>query len=135
MSRIDFTPAETTATSVWLSSVRSAETSIESLGAAVHATEAAGDEDADAGQRGQAHRARDRRRAVPLRRHDVREVAQAHLGDVLVRGEQLELVGGEADARDTVEDGDRRGGRAAVADDLLDLAGHLDVARGRACRG
>ena len=69
------------------------------LGAAVHATEAAGDEDADAGQGGQPHGAGDRGGAVGLAGDDVGEVAEADLGDVGVGREGLELVAGQADPR------------------------------------
>ncbi len=93
MSRMLFTPAQTTATSVLPSSVRSALMSKRLLRAAVHAAEAAGHERADAGQRRQPHRRGDGGGAVGAAGDDVRQVADADLGDVAVAGQQLEVVG------------------------------------------
>ena len=112
MSRMHFTPAETTATAV-VAELGEVGADVEGLlGAAVDAAEAAGDEDPDAGQRREPHRRGDRGRAVGAAGDDVGQVADADLGDVGVAAQQLEVVGRQADPRPAVEDGDRRRDRA-----------------------
>ena len=129
MSRMLFTPAQTTATDVVDELGEVGGHVVRRLGAAVHAAEPAGHEHADAGEGGEPHRRGDGRRAVQPARHDVGQVAERDLDDRLVGGEQLEVVGGQADGRSAVEHRDRRRHRATVADDALDGAGHLDVLR------
>ncbi len=129
MSRIDFTPAEITATSVRDSSVRSALVS-----KVCGAPRCTPPSPPVTNTRIPASAARRMVAATvvapwtPLR-DDVRQVAHAHLGDVGVAGEQLEVGLLQADSRTTVEDRDGRGHRAALPDDPLDLGRHLDVLR------
>ena len=96
--------------------------------AAVHAAEPARGEHADAGERGEVRRRSHRGRGARAARLDDRQVAHARLGEVLV-GDAPHALVVEADPRDAVEHGDRRGRHALVAQDALELAGRLEVAR------
>ena len=86
MSRIDFTPAQTTQIPTRASVPRSADSSKVSRGAAVDAAEPAGGEHADAGALGEVRRSRPRSSRRRRRgRSDRREVAHAALGDAVGR--------------------------------------------------
>ena len=96
-------------------------------GAAVHAAEPAGDEDADPGQRRQPHGRGDRGGAVAAARDHVRQVADAHLDDVAGGWRAARGRRRPARSRRAVEHGDGGRHRAGVADDALDLERHRDV--------
>ncbi len=99
------------------------------LGAAMHAADAPGDEDFDAGQGGADHgRGHGGGAQLALGQH-VGQVAAAHLDRIRRGTQQLQLVVGQADADLAADDGD--GGRhgARVADHLLDFARGVHVLR------
>jgi hypothetical protein len=97
----------------------------------VHATEAAGREDADARGGGQQGGARDRRRPAEAECRRDRQVADAELGQVWVGAHPVDLVGRQPHVRNAVEDGDGGRHRPAGADGGLDLVGGVAVVRSR----
>ena len=100
----------------------------------MHAAEAAGREDPDAGERGQVRGRRDRRGTAPTSRSEDRQVADARLGELLL-GDAADAVVVEADPGYTVEHRDRRGGHPSIAQDRLELARRLQIPRARQAVG
>ena len=92
------------------------------LVAAVDAADAAGGENGDRGQPARGERRADGRRTECAVDDAGGQVARAHLASLRARrGDPLELLVVEPDAKRAVEDGDRRRHRAAVAHALLAL--------------
>ena len=127
MSRIDLTPPETTVIGQPPRIPRSADSSNVSLGVAVNAADPSGGEHADAGLRGEQRGGGDGRAAGRALRHRHRQVSGAELQRARRRRQLLELVGLEADVRDTVEHRDRRGHGAVLGDRPLELERRPDV--------
>ncbi len=96
--------------------------------AAVDAADASRCHDLDADHVGDQNRARDGRRAVFLFGDDVGQIAaRALVAGFSVFSKELELLVGEADVDSACDDGDRGGNRAVSTDDVLEVAGALDV--------
>ena len=135
MSRIDFTPEQTTTIGVSREDVE-VRRHVEGVGGApVDPAEAAGGEHADPGRRGDRGRRRHRRRAVAPERVRGTEVAPGQLdqvGAVQTRSSSSPVrpILGLA-----VEDGDRRRHGAGGADRLLQAGGDLAVAARRQAVG
>ena len=98
--------------------------------AAVHPAEPAGREYADARERRQVRGRGDGRRRTRTACLDDRKVAHARLREVLV-GDAPDALIVEADAGDAVEHRDRGGGHALIAEDRLEFARRLEIARAR----
>ena len=96
-------------------------------GAAVHAADAAGGEDADIGESCNAHRGRDRRRAGEAGGHQPRQIARCRFVDAGFLRQPLELQGVEANAAHAVQHSDGRGRRPVLAHNRLNLGGEFDV--------
>ena len=128
-SRIALAPEATTVTGVSASSIEVGGDVEARLGAAVHAADAAGGEDLDAGQAGADHRGGNGGGAGPAFGECHGEVGARELADVRGGGEGGEAVGVEADADGAVHHRDRRRGGAEGADLRLNGAGGFDVRR------
>jgi hypothetical protein len=92
----------------------------------VHAAQSAGREDPDAGERGQVGRRGHRGGTAPTARGEDREVADARLGELLLR-DAVHAGVVEADPGYTVEHRDRRRGHTAIAQDRLELACRIQI--------
>ena len=100
------------------------------LCAAVYAADAAGGEDLDARHVGDHHGGGHGGGAVLATGAQNGQVTAGGLGDgVALLAEVFDLLGGQAGLQTAADDGDGRGDRARVADDLLDLEGGLHVLR------
>ena len=88
-SRIDFTPAQTTVIGGGGQREQVGRLVPGVAGVAVHAAEAAGREDVDAGQRGEVGGRGDGGGAMPAAGRHGRQVARAHLDDVVAAGDLL----------------------------------------------
>ena len=95
----------------------------------MHAADAAGGEKADARVGRDDHRRGDGGCTWHTGGQIGREVAAAHLADAVGVAHPLQLFLIQADLHLAVEDGDRRGDAALIADDLLDLAAEVEVLR------
>ncbi len=127
MSRMLFTPADTTATGVIASSVRSAEMSKRVRCPTVHAADAARGEHADAGQGSEPHGGGDGCRAGGPCGHQPRQVAGGGLVHPAHSCQVVQLLRCEADVASPVEDGDRGGHSTTGADDAFHLRRHVEV--------
>ena len=100
--------------------------------AAMHAADAAGGEDLDAGEVGDVHGRCDRRARSAVARRDRGEVAARGLDHAARQPRQpLDLVARQADLEAPVEHGDRRRRGALVAHGVLEHQGRLEIGRKR----
>ena len=135
MSRIDFTPAQTTQIPTRASVPRSADSSKLSRAPRCTPPSPPVANTRMPGALGEMRRGGDRRRAVLPASEHRREVAHAALGDLAGDGERLQRLVVEADPDLTAEDRDRRRHRPALAHDRLDLPRDAQVVRAAAARG
>ena len=100
------------------------------LRAAVHAADAAGGEDLNAGHVGDHHRGRDGGGPVQALGHKHGQIPAGGLGHGLPGLAQVfDLLRGQTGLEPPAQNGDRRGDGAAVADDLLHVQRGLYVLR------
>jgi len=101
----------------------------------VHPTQPAGGEQRDPGLGRDGRRGRDRGGPVDAVGRGDREIAHGQLEHVLGGGQPAQFVGVEPDDDVSVDHADGRRHGAVVTDCLLDLDGHVEVARpGQAVR-
>ncbi len=139
MSRIDFTPEQTTSGAVGAGELVEVGRDVErAIGPAVDPAQAAGRHDVDAVAAGDPERRPDGRRRVEPPRDRPRQVAPARLEDRARTGpsEPFQLASDPSPTRtDPAEHGDRRRLGAGLADGRLGVAGRLEVVRpGQAVR-